>query len=522
MAVVSVPDIITHLCSKYQITYDPDKPNLTVDGSSKNQTKALLKFFKTTIRDFLTSKGDVATYELFLESTNWQEDLVAQLKVATTFTFDADGFPYSLYIDMHSDNVKDITKKTIVTDSSTNFPSKLTNAATLFVQQNAAFMQLIQDAPLAELIFDKNAPVIEKVRGVESRGGRSLSYYRINTFKRGDWWYATSNTATELEPLVERFMTTVIPDEVQRDYLYGLLHESLTKCTTIAIYLRAKKGVGKTLILNPMIASLEHPEYVKPLSSEIFSSKNGAFLRNTAWLQGDEIVPETKQASKKLLALQNPQQLVIRELHKNPTKLQDVQFNFCFAFNHDRNWTPDEDSRKDFVPDLIEQEINEIFTPEELNRLIEGFRISEDDPFGLKLNFSSFIKNYHSKYFTNIGNERPPVTENFREACIKGFPPRKDFLYHHCLNIRQGLRGREEIHLSKLNDAFQASPYSKRGRVESGDVKLDSPIDVERFLDAMREHLLLDFGHITYEPDTLHVHKLDSLEVAEEDDLEHF
>ena len=228
--------------------------------------------------------------------------------------------------------------------------------------------------PLVRAIIKFNPYRPEAIYVAETTFGKECTH--INTFKRPEWQMPRELTSEErktmskLPHIIDRFMSHLFPDEHCREYVYDWLHYALAKRCETYLILNGAKGIGKGIFTDHLCRSLLGKENHVIAPTSALDSNFNAMLKDKRMIVMDEFRIDDEEKINKLKRYINRDQTIE---HKGIDVGKTIEtFNsFVISSNSLADMRISWDDRRFSVMDISEIKLNEAWSKEEIDQLIE-------------------------------------------------------------------------------------------------------------------------------------------------------
>lgn len=228
--------------------------------------------------------------------------------------------------------------------------------------------------PLTRAIIKFNPYRPEAIYISESEYGKECTH--INTFKRPEWQLPRELNSEErkelckLPEIIDKFMSHLFPDEGCRSFVYDWLHYALAKRGETYLVLNGAKGIGKGIFTDHLCRSLLGKDNHIIAPTGALDSNFNAMLKDKRMIVMDEFRIDDEDKINKLKRYINRDQTIE---HKGIDIGKTIEtFNsFIISSNSLADMRISWDDRRFSVADITNSKLNEIWTKEQIEKLIE-------------------------------------------------------------------------------------------------------------------------------------------------------
>jgi hypothetical protein len=228
--------------------------------------------------------------------------------------------------------------------------------------------------PLVRAIIKFNPYRPESIYVAETDYGKECTH--LNTFKRPEWQLPRELTVEErplfckLPESVNSFMCHLFPDKDCREFVYDWLHHALAKRCETYLVLNGAKGIGKGLFTDHLCRALIGKDNFVIAPPGALESNFNALLKDKRMIAFDEFKIDDEDKINKLKRYINRDQTIE---HKGVDIGKTIEtFNsFVISSNSLDDMRISWDDRRFSVADISETKLNEVWTKEQINALIE-------------------------------------------------------------------------------------------------------------------------------------------------------
>jgi len=265
--------------------------------------------------------------------------------------------------------------------------------------------------PLVRAIIKFNPYRPETIYVSESDYGKECTH--INTFKRPEWQlprellHEERKEFCKLPTIIDSFMRHLFPDDNCRDYVYDWLHYALAKRCETYLVLNGAKGIGKGIFTDHLCRSLLGKENFVIAPPGALESNFNAILKDKRMIAFDEFRIDDEDKINKLKRYINRDQTIE---HKGVDIGKTIEtFNsFIISSNSLADMRISWDDRRFSVLDICDTKLNEVWTKEQIENLIEELEPTSKtmQEFGYWLLYRSSRDNefavYKGKHFYKL------------------------------------------------------------------------------------------------------------------------
>ena len=231
--------------------------------------------------------------------------------------------------------------------------------------------------PLIKAVIDFNPYRPEQIYKEMSKYGIECTH--INTFKKPQWQNDKELSQEEitkfckLPNIIDEFMHHLFPDSHCRNFVYDWLHYALTKRCETYLVLNGAKGIGKGIFTDYLCKSLIGKDNHKLAPPSGLDSNFNAVLENTRMIVFDEFRIDEEDKINKLKRYINKDQM-IEHKGKDVGRTTETYNSFIISSNSLADIKIAWDDRRFSVADLAEKKLDELWTQEKINHLIDAVK----------------------------------------------------------------------------------------------------------------------------------------------------
>jgi hypothetical protein len=236
--------------------------------------------------------------------------------------------------------------------------------------------------PLIKAVIDFNPYRPEQIYKDMSKYGIECTH--INTFKKPEWQHArelSSEEITEfcnLPTIIDSFMSHLFPDSHCRNFVYDWLHYALTKRCETYLVLNGAKGIGKGIFTDYICKALIGKDNHKLAPPSGLDSNFNAILENTRMIIFDEFRIDEEDKINKLKRYINKDQM-IEHKGQDVAKTIETYNSFVISSNSLADIKIAWDDRRFSVMDISETKLDEVWTKEKIQELIDAVNCEDSD-----------------------------------------------------------------------------------------------------------------------------------------------